>query len=202
MRFLIDMLLPGSRALKMWKACRNQEAHGRFQASRRHCAVVYLLCLGHLSFAASAARHPSHYSKRRAPTLHFPGISHQETADAKAKQHYCPCKTVGILQIWTFMWTEIPDLCSKNAISITKFSILLKNPIVETSISINSFPAIKLKIKSEAGIASGLHWQVDRWMITFISQKSEYGNLSIPHECVCQRCSALHKLFASPLKDQ
>lgn len=86
-RFLIDVLLPGSGALKKWKACRNQEACGCFQASRRlnhHCAVVYLLYLGHLSFAAVSTRCPSSYFKPRAPTLYFPGISHQEMADANS----------------------------------------------------------------------------------------------------------------------
>lgn len=68
----------------------------------------------------------------------------------------------GILQIWAFMWTEIMNLCTKNAISITNFSILLMNPIAEAGISINSFPATKIKIKSETGTVSGLHQQVVR----------------------------------------
>lgn len=63
----------------------------------------------------------------------------------------------GILQIRDFMWTEILNLCSKNAISIMKFNILLMNVIVEASSSFNSFPATKRKIKPETGTASGLH---------------------------------------------
>jgi len=68
----------------------------------------------------------------------------------------------GILQIWAFMQTEILNLCRKNAISITKFNISLMNPIVEAGISINSFPATTIKIKSVTGTASGLHQQVDK----------------------------------------
>lgn len=94
MNLLIDMLLPGSRALKIWKTCRNQVVSGHTQACRRHCAVVYLLCLGHLRFAAVATRHPGSYSKQRDPALHFPGIFQHEMAEVKAKQHCCPCETV------------------------------------------------------------------------------------------------------------
>lgn len=72
----------------------------------------------------------------------------------------------GILQTWDFLWTEILNLCSKNAIGMMKFNILLMNVVVEVSSSFNSFPATKRKIKSQTGTASGLHWQVNRWMIT------------------------------------
>lgn len=103
MRFLTDMLLPGSKALKMWKACRNQEACGHFQASRRHCAVVYLLCLGHLRFAGVAARHPSSYFNF-AFSWNFP----RRNGRCQGQTLACLCKTapclVPTLQLLLLQW--------------------------------------------------------------------------------------------------
>lgn len=129
LRFLT--LLPGSRALKMWKVCRNQEVCGHFQASRRRCAVVYLLCVGHLGFAVVAARHPSGYSKQRVPTLHFPRIFHHKMADAKAKQHCCPRKTAPCL-VSTLQLILLQRVTGKvymlTYVNLWSFHHLKKNP--------------------------------------------------------------------------